>query len=276
MISLDKKIFTKVQTILDVFQEHRLNAAAAHAAFFIILSFIPCIILLFSLLQFTSIDKVTITVMIQKILPREMQTFFAGIIRDAYNRTASTVSLSALATVWSAGRGMMALTQGLQWIAGIKESRNYFAVRFRATLYTVVMLLSIIVFLLLGVFGNALLNIIAVRFPIATYAVEMIIDIKNVFLLLFATVIFALIYRFMPGNEIPLSRHLPGAAVSSLGWFLFSYAFSVYVDDFSGFSNMYGSLTALILLMLWLYFGMYITLIGAEFNQLLVKRREKP
>ena len=276
MISLDKKIFTKVQTILDVFQEHRLNAAAAHAAFFIILSFIPCVILLFSLLQFTSIDKVTITVMIQKMLPREMQTFFAGIIRDAYNRTASTVSLSALATVWSAGRGMMALTQGLQWIAGIKESRNYFAVRFRATLYTVVMLLSIIVFLLLGVFGNTLLNIIAVRFPIATYAVEIIIDIKNVFLLLFATVIFTLIYRFMPGNEIPLSQHLPGAVVSSLGWFLFSYAFSVYVDDFSGFSNMYGSLTALILLMLWLYFGMYITLIGAEFNQLLVKRREKP
>ena len=276
MISLDKKIFTKVQTILDVFQEHRLNAAAAHAAFFIILSFIPCVILLFSLLQFTSIDKVTITVMIQKMLPREMQTFFAGIIRDAYNRTASTVSLSALATVWSAGRGMMALTQGLQWIAGIKESRNYFAVRFRATLYTVVMLLSIIVFLLLGVFGNALLNIIAVRFPIATYAVEIIIDIKNVFLLLFATVIFTLVYRFMPGNEIPLSQHLPGAVVSSLGWFLFSYAFSVYVDDFSGFSNMYGSLTALILLMLWLYFGMYITLIGAEFNQLLVKRREKP
>lgn len=276
MISLDKKIFTKVQTILDVFQEHRLNAAAAHAAFFIILSFIPCVILLFSLLQFTSIDKVTITVMIQKMLPREMQTFFAGIIRDAYNRTASTVSLSALVTVWSAGRGMMALTQGLQWIAGIKESRNYFAVRFRATLYTVVMLLSIIVFLLLGVFGNALLNIIAVRFPIATYAVEIIIDIKNVFLLLFATVIFTLIYRFMPGNEIPLSQHLPGAVVSSLGWFLFSYAFSVYVDDFSGFSNMYGSLTTLILLMLWLYFGMYITLIGAEFNQLLVKRREKP
>ena len=276
MISLSKKIFTKVQTILAVFQEHRLNAAAAHAAFFIILSFIPCIILLFSLLQFTSIDKVTITVMIQKMLPREMQTFFAGIIRDAYNRTASTVSLSALATVWSAGRGMMALTQGLQWIAGIKESRNYFAVRFRAALYTVVMLLSISVFLLLGVFGNALLNLIAVRFPIATYAVEMIIDIKNVFLLLFATVIFALIYRFMPGNEILLSQNLPGAVVSSLGWFLFSHAFSVYVDDFSGFSNMYGSLTALILLMLWLYFGMYITLIGAEFNQLLAKRREKP
>lgn len=270
-----KRIISKIQTTLEVFQEHRLNAAAAHAAFFIVLSFIPCIILLFSLLQFTSIDKVTITVMIQKILPREMQTFFAGIIREAYSKTASTVSISALVTAWSAGRGMMALTQGLQWIAGIKESRNYFEVRIRAALYTVVLLLSIIVFLLLGVFGNSLLNMIELKFPIASYAVNLIGDVKNIFLLLFATVIFTLIYRFMPGNEMPLAQHLPGAALSSVGWFAFSYAFSIYVDEFHGFSNMYGSLTTIILLMLWLYFGMYITLIGAEVNQLLAKRREK-
>lgn len=275
MISFAKRIIKRILIIMDTFQEHRLNAAAAHAAFFIILSFIPCIILLFSLLQFTSIDKVTITVMIQQMLPREMQTFFAGIIREAYSKTASTVSISALMTVWSAGRGMMALTQGLQWIAGIKESRNYFAVRIRAALYTVVLLLAIIVFLLLGVFGDSLLNLIALKFPIAVYVINWILDVKNIFLLLFATVIFALIYRFMPGNEMPISQHIPGAVVSSIGWFVFSYAFSIYVDDFHGFSNMYGSLTAMILLMLWLYFGMYITLIGAEFNQLLAERREK-
>ena len=275
MISFAKRMILRIQSILDRFKEHRLNAAAAHAAFFIILSFIPCIILLFSLLQFTSIDKVTITVMIQNILPREMQTFFAGIIREAYSKTASTVSISALATVWSAGRGMMALTEGLQWIAGIKDTRNYFAVRIRAALYTVVLLLSIIVFLLLGVFGDSLLNLIAVKFPLVAYVTGMISDVKNIFLLFYATVIFALIYRFMPGNEMPLSEHLPGAVVSSIGWFVFSYVFSIYVDDFSGMSNMYGSLTTIILLMLWLYFGMYITLIGAEFNQLLAERREK-
>ena len=86
MKSLTKKIITKLQSILDRFQEHRLNAAAAHAAFFIILSLIPCIILLFSLLQFTSIEKVDIIIMIQKMIPREMQTFFAAIIRDAYSK----------------------------------------------------------------------------------------------------------------------------------------------------------------------------------------------
>lgn len=265
----------RLEKILERFNEHRLNASAAHAAFFIMLSFIPCIILLFSLLQFTSIQKTDVLIFVQNIVPTEMLTFITGIVGEAYNKTATTVSVSALAALWSAGRGMMALTQGLQSIAEIKETRNYFAVRLRATLYTVVLLLSIIVFLLLGVFGNALLELITMKFPIATCVVNLIIDVKNIFLLLFATVIFCLIFRFMPGNEMPLNQHLPGAVITSLGWFVYSYAFSMYVEKFSGFSNMYGSLTTIILIMLWLYFGMYITLIGAETNQMLAKSREK-
>lgn len=270
-----KRIGLKIQKILEQFEEHRLSAAAAHAAFFIILSFIPCIILLFSLLQFTSIEKVDILRMIQNVLPHNMLTFFTGIIGEAYQKTATTVSISALAALWSAGRGMMALTQGLQWVAGTRETRNYFAVRIRATLYTIVLLLSIIVFLLLGVFGNALLELITMKFPITAYVTTMILDVKNVFLSLYAVVIFSLIYRFMPGNQMKISYHVPGAVLSATGWMIFSYAFSMYIEEFSGFSNMYGSLTTIILIMLWLYFGMYITLIGAEFNQLLAERREK-
>ena len=79
----------------------------------------------------------------------------------------------------------------------------------------------------------------------------------------------------MTGNAMKMSYHMPGAILSAAGWMIYSYAFSVYIDKFHGFSNMYGSLTTIVLIMLWLYFGMYITLIGAEFNQLLVKRREK-
>lgn len=271
-----KKTIIRIQKILAVFQEHRLNAAAAHAAYFLILSFIPCIILLFSLLQFTSIDKVDVLILIQNTVPRDMLTFVTGIIGEAYQKTATTVSISALATVWSAGRGMMALTQGLQWIAGTRETRNYFAVRIRAALYTIAFLLSIIAFLLLGVFGNALLELITMKFPLTAYVTQKILDVKNIFLILYAVVLFSLIYRFMPGNEKPLSCHVPGAILSATGWMIFSYAFSIYIEKFNGFSNMYGSLTTIILIMLWLYFGMYITLIGAEVNQLLYKRQEKP
>ena len=130
-------------------------------------------------------------------------------------------------------------------------------------------------FLLLGVFGNALMELITIKFPFTAYVTKMIIDVKNIFLPLYAIVIFTLIYRFVSGNEMEMTHHVPGAVLSAAGWMVFSYAFSMYIDKFSGFSNMYGSLTTMILIMLWLYFGMYITLIGAEFNQLLAKRREK-
>ena len=215
-----KKAVIRLQTILEMFREHRLNAASAHAAFFIILSFIPCIVLLLSLLQFTGIHQSVIPLLIQSLVPGRMIPFITGILKEAYDKTAKTISLSALAILWSAGRGMMALTSGLQWIAGIKETRNYFAVRLRATLYTVVLLLSIIVFLLLGVFGNALLELIALRFPITVYITKMIVDVKNTFLTLYAVVIFSLIYRFMPGNDMKLCYHLPGAILSSAGWMM--------------------------------------------------------
>lgn len=268
-----KKAVIRLQTILEMFREHRLNAASAHAAFFIILSFIPCIVLLLSLLQFTGIYQSVISLLIQSLVPGRMMSFVKEILEEAYDKTAKTISLSALAILWSAGRGMMALTSGLQWIAGIKETRNYFAVRLRATLYTVVLLLSIIVFLLLGVFGNALLELIALRFPVTVYMTKMIVDVKNIFLELYAIVIFTLIYRFMPRNDMKLCHHVPGAIFSSTGWMIYTYAFSLYIDNSKGFSNLYGSLTTIILVMLWLYFGIYITLIGAEVNQLLEKRR---
>jgi membrane protein len=253
-----------------------LNAAAAHTAFFIILSFVPCVILLFSLLQFANVEQLRIWELIQNTLSENTRTFLGSIIGEAYQKTTAAISLSALAAVWSAGRGMMALTLGLQWIFGIRETRNYFAVRLRATLYTVILMLSIIMFLLLGVFGNALLVLITLRFPMTAYVTKMIMDVKNIFLSVYAVVIFSLVYRFVPGSDIKMIHHMPGAILAAAGWMLYSYAFSVYIDQFHGFSNTYGSLTTIILIMLWLYFGMYITLVGAEFNQLLAKRREKP
>ena len=137
-------------------------------------------------------------------------------------------------------------------------------------------MLSIITFLLLGVFGNTLLTLISLRFPSTVYVTKIIIDIKNVFLTVYAVVIFTLLYRFVPGITMKLSEHIPGAVLASAGWMLYSYGFSMYIDRFNGFASTYGSMTTMILFMLWLYFGMYITLIGAEINQLLAKRREKP
>ena len=66
-----------------------------------------------------------------------------------------------------------------------------------------------------------------------------------------------------------MKYQFPGAVFTAFGWTLASFVFSVYMDIFRGFSNMYGSLTTIVLIMLWLYFCMYILLLGGEVNVIL-------
>ena len=65
-----------------------------------------------------------------------------------------------------------------------------------------------------------------------------------------------------------LRCHLPGAVFSAVGWVLFSFFYSLYVTDFPNAASLYGSLAAVCLLMLWVYFCLLILLLGAELNKL--------
>ena len=78
-----------------------------------------------------------------------------------------------------------------------------------------------------------------------------------------------MIYKFLPNHIVQLKVQLMGAAFSAVGWMIVSWIFSVYLDIFKGFSSMYGSLTTIVLIMLWLYFCMYILLFGGDVNVIL-------
>jgi membrane protein len=177
---------------------------------------------------------------------------FFSILEFPYIHKAGWIVL--VQALWSAGRGMKALTEGLQWIEGTKETKGYVVVRIRASIYTICLILSILLFLIFGVFGK--------DFPI--------------YLIIYGIVIFMLLYRFVPESPLKLIHHMPGAVFASCGWMLFTYGFSLYVDWFPGHKEAYGNMTTLVLMMLWLYFGMYLTFLGAEINRFLAKTREKP
>ena len=83
-------------------------------------------------------------------------------------------------------------------------------------------------------------------------------------------IVFSLsIYMFLPNKRRRLRSQFPGAIFTAFGWTLASFIFSIYMDIFKGFSNMYGSLTTIVIIMLWLYFCMYVVLLGGEMNDLL-------
>ena len=69
-----------------------------------------------------------------------------------------------------------------------------------------------------------------------------------------------------------MKKQVPGAVIASIGWIIISKIFSIYLSLFKGFSIMYGSLTTIILIMMWVYLCIYIILIGAEINNYIYRK----
>ena len=261
-----KKCIKLIMGFLNAMQEDCVGAYAAQTAYFIMLSFFPFIILLVTLVQYTSLTPADIYKAAQMIFPPSMDSFVLGIIDEVYSKTAVTISLSAIMTAWSAGKGFMGLIQGMNMIYNVEERRNYIILRLQSALYTMVFVVAIILSLVVLVFGNSLHEMAVEYIPILTYVTEIILKMKGMVSVGILAVLFMVLYRFVPNRKVRLIRQAPGAAFAAVCWYVFSIVFSLYVEYSPGLANMYGSLTTIVLVMLWLYFCMYIILIGAEIN----------
>ena len=261
-----KKLYKIVRGFLDAMQNDHVGAYAAQSAYFIMLSFIPFIILLLTLIQYTNITKSDIYAVTQAIVPNSVDGFVIGIIDEVYSKTAVTVSLSAITAAWSAGKGFLALMRGMNTIYNVKEHRNYILLRLRSAVYTVFFVVAIVLSLVVLVFGNSIHEIVLEHLPFLAFITGLIVNLKDVVSLCLFTLIFMALYKFVPNRKSSLFSQAPGALFSAVCWYVFSICFSIYVDYSPGLSNMYGSLTTVVLIMLWLYFCMYIILLGAEMN----------
>lgn len=268
LIPLIQTIRTTYSKITDDF----VPTFSAQAAFFIFISFFPFIMFLLTLIQYLPVTESELLTLIRTVLPSGINTYIASIVHDIYFQPAKTIiSITAITTLWSASRGFLAIVKGLNTVYGINETRNYIRLRITSAIYTLAFAVIIVVSLVLLVFGNNLYLLISTQFPLINDLAVAIIGIRTILSLALYTGFFLMLYIVIPNRKTNFLNELPGAIIAAAGWMLFSFLYSIYIDNFAKFSAMYGSLTAIVLLMLWLYFCMYILFIGAEINVLLPK-----
>lgn len=243
-----------------------ISAFAASAAFFLFLSMVPLLMALCAVLPYTTLTAENLITAIMRILPNAIEGFVVRVVYDVYSRTTGTITLFALVTIWSAAKAMLALIQGLNEVNDIEEKRNYLLLRTIACFYTIIMLVAIILAVIVMVFGNVIVDVALKDFPQLYVIVQLIMHFRFVFSWLVLTLIFALIYTFVPAVKLKFKKQLPGAVFSAVIWSIASYIFAVYVESFNGFGA-YGSLTTVVILMFYFYMVMYILLIGAHINR---------
>lgn len=247
---------------------------SARTSFFLVLSLFPSLLLLLGLLRYTSYGADELLALLEGVLPHSLMGFADALVEASYRHSSGmVVSVSALAALWSASKGTYGLLEGLHAVYGVTGSRGYWRSRTMSVIYTFFLLLALVLTLVLHVFGNAVLDFLQMTTIPALLAVMTLLDLKGILLLLLQTALFTLLYALLPGQRNRLRGSFPGALVASLCWSVFSALFSVYVEHFAQYTNIFGSIYALALGMLWLYFCISILFYGGAFNRWLAERK---
>lgn len=261
-----KKAVKFIQGFVVNLGEKHMSAYAAQAAYFIILSFIPFMLLLMTSIKYTPLTREEVINVVIQIFPENFEGFIRGIVGEVYAKSLGVVPISALIALWSAGKGIQALTNGFNTIYQVQETRNFIITRIRSVIYTLIFVIAIVLTLILQVFGNSLQRELSDRFPFLDRLVTTIISMRLLISLGLLSLVFLMLYKFIPNRKATFRSQLPGAVLSAVCWSTFSFFFSIYVDFFSGAANMYGSMTTIVLILLWMYFCMMFVMIGAQVN----------
>lgn len=269
-----KRILEKTDFIFDKLKKDNVSEYAAECAYFTILSFIPFIIFFLSLIQFTNIDKESIYFWIREVIPTTMHSMILGVIDEVYSKSIGTISIAVIFALWSASKGFFYLCKGLRKIYKSKEQKLNVIMRIEGVFYTFIFVIAIISFLVVMVLGNRIHQLFAQKFRTVAFITAYILKIRGFILVIAMFIVFLFIYKFIPRKKNKFKNQIYGALFASIGWYLTSWIFSIYINLFEGFSNTYGSLTSIILIMMWVYVCMYIILLGAEINTLVEEKKK--
>ena len=250
--------------------EDHLGAYASQAAFFIVLSAFPFCIFLLTLLRYSPLTYEDLLNILQMLSPKMANDVIRLVMKEVYEQsTIAITSFTIIFVLWSAGRGILSITRGINEIYHINETRNYFYIRFISAVYTLWLAMALIVTLGLLVFGNVIYRKVIQLLPVLHDFAAFVISIRMLIIFCLLTLFFIFVYRVLPNKKTPLLYVLPGAISCSIGWMITSSIFAIYFNTSHSFTYMYGSLAGIMMIMLWLYTCMYQLFLGAELNNLL-------
>lgn len=245
-------------------------AFSAQTAFFIIISAFPFLVLIVSVLEKIPFISADMMYTVLDIFPRTVMEYMKNIIKEICSgNSVAIISISAAVLLWSASKGVTSIMRGLNFIYKIDEKRNFLEIRLVSVGYTIGFVVYIVLTLVFIFGGGMLSSLLKSRLPENLFFTVIYRMVSFLGKLMLLTVLFGLIYLTVPKRKATIKSQLPGAALSALGWLGYSWFYSFYTDHLAGNSYVYGSLTSIILIMLWLYVCMYIFFIGGEVNSII-------
>jgi membrane protein len=245
---------------------------AAQLSYYFLLALFPLLLVLINLLGFMAQQGTEFRIKLIIYLGAVMPSSAVALVRTTLDEISAAsgsgkLSLGLLAALWAASNGMGAISQTLNVAYDVRETRPWWKVRLISGALTVALSVLIISALTIVLYGGSIGEALATRYGFGQLFTLLWSILQWPIALGFVLATFNLIYNFAPNLSSARRRWFTRGAVVGVGlWLLISFVFRLYLHYFNSYSVTYGSLGALIVLMLWFYLTGVAILIGGEVN----------
>lgn len=247
-----------------------LSNKASSLAYNFMLALFPATIFLFTLIPYIPIRHFQdqLLIVIAQVMPNDAFSAFQSTITDIIkNQNGKLFSFGFLTTLFFATNGVNKLMRAFNKSSLVQETRTYLRRRWIALALTVVISISLLIAISLMIVGHKIVFALRSLFHSNAYGWQIVTDLLRwliVIIIFFVTV--SLLYRYGPAHKQKWKFLSPGSILATFLAVLTSLGFTFYINNFSSYNKIYGSIGTLIVVMIWLYLNSLIILIGFELN----------
>ena len=271
-----KKIYRVGKSLLQRMDDADVFGLAAQLAYFFLLSLFPFLLFLITLLGYLPIDVEVVMEFISVYAPGEISQLLESNLNNlVQSQRGSLLSISIIGTLWSASNGVNAITKAFNRAYNVTEDRSFLIARLIAMVMTIAMVGVIAMAFLLPIFGEMIGLYIFSFLGLSEEFIQFWNTSRWIISSLVFLVVLLSLYLLMPNVRIYVKDAIFGAIFATVGWQLVSLGFSYYVQTISDYSATYGSLGAVIILMIWFYISGIIIITGGVINAMIAENRQR-
>jgi len=263
-------LYSVIALFIDEYLQGTLLNNASALAYNFMLAFFPGTIFIFTLIPYVPVTNFQAKLLeaVATILPTNAYLAFQTTIEDIIkNHHGKLLSVGVITALYFATNGVSNLMRAFNSSSLIVEKRTWFKRRLIATVLTVVISIALLVAIVIMIAGQGLIGFLRHHLASESYVWILLILLSRwiIVIIIFFTTI-SLLYRYGPAHKLKWKFFNPGSILATGLAILTSLGFTYYINHFSSYNKLYGSIGTLIVVMIWLYLNSLILLIGFELN----------
>lgn len=261
------KINYYTQSLWQRFHQHQLRQLGGSLAFFFLLALFPLLISMQALLGLFGVNILELSEFVEPFMPELAFNVLLNYIQSISGERYTLLSIGFLSAIFSASIAVSSLMTAILNAYTQPNRRTWIVNKAISMLFTLMIGISMVLFLVLPVLGNWISRFISVYLPITSTIISTINSFGWVLSVVSLTLTIAMLYKIVPYTPYKQSIW-PGTIFAVVGWALSSAGLAYYINNFANYA-VYGLFGAVIALLLWLYLTGIMIVLGAELNDII-------